>query len=141
MSLSSVTFKCHSGGGALYTSLSRSGAQGSGRILPGSSQYLPLLLHAFDCCCVLPVAVCVTAIQAQNWHLSCIVSPPSGIGISGKQIHMPTVPISICLSSFADDIELKHDWAGKWWLTPMEHEPYVDSTQPPSHAASIPHSL
>ena len=38
---------------------------------------------------------------------------------------MPTVPIKMCISSFADDVELKHDWTRNWWLTPMQHDPYV----------------
>jgi hypothetical protein len=45
------------------------------------------------------------------------------IGVLGKEEHMPTVPIKMCISSFADDVELKHDWTRNWWLTPMQHDP------------------
>jgi len=47
----------------------------------------------------------------------------NGFGIMGKQKHMPTVSIKVCLSSFDDNIMLRKNWLGRWWLTPMDNRP------------------
>eukprot|EP00669_Euglena_mutabilis_P004425 TRINITY_DN15763_c0_g1_i1.p1 TRINITY_DN15763_c0_g1~~TRINITY_DN15763_c0_g1_i1.p1 ORF type:complete len:264 (+),score=102.59 TRINITY_DN15763_c0_g1_i1:119-793(+) len=45
----------------------------------------------------------------------------NGHGVLGIDTHMPTVPIKICISSVPEDVQMRHDWNGKWWLTPMSH--------------------
>jgi len=44
----------------------------------------------------------------------------NGFGIIGKESRMPIVPSRVTLSSFVDNITVRNNWLGAWWLTPME---------------------
>jgi len=45
----------------------------------------------------------------------------NGVGVLGQPTHMPTVPLRLCISGFDNSTRLQYDWAGRWWLDPMEH--------------------